>query len=171
MNEGWSDILEPGEKLLWQAQPETRISVDMSHLPQIVFGIIFAGFAVFWMAMAAKAGSLWMFGLVHFAAGISVAIGPILIGPAIRARTWYSLTDRRAFFARAVPFGGRTLNALRLTSRTGIDFDGAEPGTIKFRGVAAPLVGTRPISNPTFISITDARRVFTQIRDIQRGIA
>nr|WP_319248399.1 aspartate carbamoyltransferase catalytic subunit [uncultured Celeribacter sp.] len=171
MTDGWQDILHPGERVLWQGQPDGRVRFNGPQMPFALFGIIFAGFAVFWMVMAARSGGFWVFGLIHFFAGIVVALAPSLIGPYIANHTWYSLTNQRAFIATQMPFAGRELNAVDLRPSLGLDFDGRDPGTIAFHAKALPVVGTRTDSRPRFSQIPDARTVFALIRDIQKGTA
>jgi hypothetical protein len=169
MTEGWGDILFPNERVLWQGQPDLRIQWRGPALPFAFFGVIFAAFALFWMIMAFRSGDFWLFGLIHFIAGLVIAFAPLLIGPFIARRTWFSLTTRRAFFANDLPFAGKTLLALDLRPSLGVEFDGDEPGTILFRGRAEPIVGERFDSSPAFAQIHDARTVYGLIRDIQKG--
>ncbi|SFJ82930.1 hypothetical protein [Celeribacter neptunius] len=171
MTEGWGDILFPGERVLWQGQPDRRIEWRGPQLPFAFFGLIFAGFALFWMVLAYRAGEFWLFGLIHFLIGLAIAVAPLVIGPLIARRTWYSLTTRRAFFANDLPFAGKTLLALDLRPSLGVEYDGHEPGTIQFHDRAAPILGERFDSAPVFSQIHDARNVFGLIRDIQRGTA
>ena len=171
MNEGWGDILQPGEHVLWQGQPDPSPRLTKPQLPAMLFGLMFSGFAVFWITTAMRAGSIWIFGLVHFFAGLVMAFGPIFIGPFMATCTWYSLTNRRAFFATRMPFSRPVLNVLDLRPSLGVDFDGDAPGTIRFRGRAEALVGDRFDSAPSFSKLHDARDVFKLIRDIQRGKA
>lgn len=171
MSGGWDDILEAGETLVWQGQPDARIKVEPKRIPSIVFGLIFAGLALIGMISAAKAGDAWAFGLIHFFAGTFIALGPLVIGPYMRTRTWYSLTSRRAFFARDLPILGRSLNVLEIAPNSHLDFDGGEPGIILFRDPATSLNGGRVIERPAFDRIHGAKDIFQHIRDIQRGIA
>jgi len=171
MMNGWHDILAPGEHVLWQGQPSVPPRLSPRQIPVFLFGMMFAGFAVFWMSMAMRAGTIWVFGLIHLFAGLAVAIGPIFVMPFVASRTWYSLTNRRAFFATHLPFVGPTLNVLDLSPALGIEFDGKDPGTLRFQDKATPLVGTHFDGAPMFTKIQNARDVFGLIRDIQRGKA
>lgn len=168
---GWDEYLEGDEVVLWQGQPVRSVPLTPARIPFMIFGILFSGFALFWMVMAARDGALWQFGLIHFMAGILVGFGPHIVTPFMRRNTWYSLTTRRAFFAQNHPLRGRTLNAVTITPQTGVDFDGDSPGTIRFRGAATAITGARALSRPAFDRIVDAGDVFRMIRDIQRGVA
>ncbi|MBW6417871.1 aspartate carbamoyltransferase catalytic subunit [Celeribacter sp. PS-C1] len=169
MTEGWADILHPNERVLWQGQPDQKIQWRGPGLPFAFFGVVFAGFALFWMVNAFLAGGFWVFGLFQFITGLSVAFAPLLLGPFIARRTWYSLSSRRAFFASDMPFSGKTLLALDLRPSVGVEFDGQEPGTISFNTRAEPIVGEQFDSAPAFALIPDARTVYGLIRDIQKG--
>jgi len=94
--DGWKGILDETESILWQGRPDGALKFRLAHLFAFLFGLVFAGIAVFWMIMAAGAGGyFWMFGLVHFCVGVGVAIGPPFWGAWRRRNTWYTLTDRR----------------------------------------------------------------------------
>ena len=110
---GWEQILDKGEKILWQGRPDISIHFKPANIVPMIFGGIFAGFAVFWMVMAASTGGFfWMFGLLHFAVGMMLAVGPLLWGPYKRAHTWYTLTNRRAIISTDLPLPGRRLKKL-----------------------------------------------------------
>ena len=55
MADGWDGILYPGETVLWQGQPDPRPDWSRWRLHDTIFGLAFAGFALFWMATAAGA--------------------------------------------------------------------------------------------------------------------
>ncbi len=169
MTEGWDTILFPGERVIWQGQPDSRIQWRGPGLPFAFFGLAFAGFALFWMVNAFVAGGFWIFGLFQFFTGVLVALAPLLLGPFIARRTWYSLSSRRAFFASDMPFSGKTLLALDLRPSLSVEFDGQSPGTISFHARAEPIVGNQFDSAPAFALIPDARKVYGLIRDIQKG--
>lgn len=167
--DGWENILRPDERILWQGKPDARIKWDFKQMPTAIFGLIFAGFALFWMTEAYEAGAFWMFGLIHFFAGLGIGLGPILMAPFLATRTWYSLSNQRAFIATNMPLAGKELYAVEITPTLGLDFDGDDPGNIRFRDTAKSLTGARQDSTPRFSELPDAPQVFRLIRDIQRG--
>jgi hypothetical protein len=100
-------ILDPGEKLLWAAQPRPYVYI-VRALPSIAYGTTWA-----------VGGSLWYYGsggvgkysafegwwrmepilvMPFIFAGFSFFISPIRLGARAR-RTWYVVTDRRVFIA------------------------------------------------------------------------
>ena len=122
---GWEGILDKNEKILWQGRPDAKLRLRASKLVGVVFGLVFAGFALFWMIAASFAGGFfWMFGLLHFFVGLGVAAGALYGSSWRRKHSWYTLTDRRAFIATDMPFRGRSLKSYPITRDTILDFDG-----------------------------------------------
>ncbi|WP_417243874.1 aspartate carbamoyltransferase catalytic subunit [Celeribacter sp.] len=171
MTDGWDGILRSGERILWQGQPVPTHPMSKHELVTMVAGLGFCLAAVLWMISAYKTGGFWPFGLIHMAVGLIVGFGPKWLGMYARRNTWFSLSNSRAFFAMRIPLAGPSLNAIEITPHTGIDFDGDDPGTIRFRAEAVSITGNQTLTTPQFDTIPDARAVFALIRDIQRGIA
>lgn len=118
---GWDNILQNDEKILWQGTPEAGIQFEPKKMIPFIFGLFFAGFALFWMIMAASAGGLfWMFGLIHFTVGNSMSVGAFLWPAFMARRTWYTLTNQRAFIATTSVFGTRKLDSYPVTKDTDI---------------------------------------------------
>ncbi|MGI3163463.1 aspartate carbamoyltransferase catalytic subunit [Pseudooceanicola sp. 200-1SW] len=164
---GWEGLLEPGERILWQGRPDGRMSLRQINLFHLIFGLFFAGFALFWMIMAAFAGGFfWMFGLLHFSAGVSIAIGQPVIDPLRRRYTWYTLTDRRAFIARRT-LRGRTLDSYRLDAGSRVRFEAGPPPSVYFaEDKVRGKRGTRP-RQIGFERIEDGQKVFSLIEGIR----
>ncbi len=130
---GWEGILDPGEAILWQGRPDGKVAWRIGHVFSFLFGLAFAGFALFWMVMASQAGGgFWMFGLIHFFVGLGLAFGPPFWSAWKRRHTWYTLTDRRAFIATDLPMRGRALKSYPITKSTALDYQAGEPATIHF---------------------------------------
>lgn len=135
----WDEILEPGETLLWQGQPDPTPDPSGLRPGSMVMGVALTAFALFWTYLASGAIATdgligWvfpMFGLFFVILGVRQAGGQILIDAWRRRRTWYSLTNRRAFIATDV-LRRRTLDAYPITGQTLFDHDGKSPGTIWF---------------------------------------
>ena len=99
----------------------------------MIFGLAFAGFALFWMIMAAQAGGLfWAFGLIHFSVGLGIAFAPPFWNAWRRRHTWYTLTNRRAFIATDMPVRGRRLQSYPISRDTVLAYDAQDPATIHF---------------------------------------
>lgn len=128
--DGWQGILEAGETILWQGQPEGRLSMDWTRASEAAFGLFMALFALVWIWGAAQAGGLfWAFGLVFLGLGLWQALQPNLIASLNRRRTWYTLTDRRAFIATDWIGAGRRLASYPITADTLIDLEQASATT------------------------------------------
>ena len=168
---GWEGILDKGEKILWQGRPDTAIHIRPANIATMVFGLAFAGFALFWMIMASAAGgAFWMFGLIHFAVGLGLAAGPILWGPFKRGRTWYTLTDRRAFIATDLPLKGKQLKSYPITDDTVLDFQPGSLSSIRFaQETRRGSKGRRYVVPIGFDYIREGDEVYRKMRDIQRA--
>lgn len=171
--DGWDGILDPDERILWQGQPDASIVLRRAHLATFPFGLAFSGFALFWMIMASFAGGyFWMFGLLHFGVGIAIALGPIFLTPWIRRRTWYTLTNRRAFIATNTPMGGRRLTSYPIGPDTTLDFrDDGLPSLYFAHRVRTGKKGRRHRDDIGFERIEDGREVYRMMREMQKGEA
>jgi len=124
---GWDGILFPGERVLWQGQPDPRPDWSALKPGQTVMGLGVAAFAAFWMSLAVGTGgvagvALSLFGLPFLILGVNMAGGPILWRAWTRRRTWYTLTDRRAFIATDI-LGRRTLDAYPIDGSAKIELE------------------------------------------------
>ena len=172
MADGWDGILYPGETVLWQGQPDPRPDWSRWRLHDTIFGLAFAGFALFWMATAAGAtGGPFMgiafplLGLPFLVLGLYRAGGRYLWDAWRRRHTWYTLTDQRAFIATDL-FGRRDLQAYPMTRTTVLDRDGphiwfATDFVRTGRGSRRRKIG--------FSHLLDADRVFSLMAQVQRA--
>ena len=168
---GWEDILDKGEEIVWQGRPDAAIHFRPANIIPMLFGLAFAGFAVFWMVMAASAGGgFWMFGLLHFSVGLGLALSPILWGPFKRRRTWYTLTNRRAIIATDLPLKGRALKSYPINDSTILNFTPGPPSSIMFaQETRRGSKGRRYTVDIGFEFIADGDKVYRLMRDIQRA--
>lgn len=169
---GWQSILDDGESIKWQGRPDGKLAFKAAYIFTFLFGLAFAGFALFWMVMASSAGGgFWMFGLIHFSVGLGLAILPPFWSAFVRRHTWYTLTDRRAFIATDKPFVGRKLKSYPITKDTSIEFTPADLATIHFaEEIRRTKNGTRRTAIG-FERIAEGDEVYRLIRDIQRETA
>ena len=169
-NQGWENILDADENVLWQGRPDRKIVWKLAHAFTFVFGLAFAGFALVWMALASQAeGGYWMFGMIHFSVGLGIAILPPFWGAWRRRHTWYTLTDRRAFIATDLPFRGRRLKSYPIDDDTAIEYDPGTPASIHFaHEYRRTKNGSRRV-DIGFERIDDGDAVYRLIRDAQRG--
>ena len=170
---GWDGILDEGETIVWQGRPDPAFHVGFGHLFIALFGLVFAGFALFWMAMAAQAGGgFWMFGLIHFSIGAALVFNAVF-GETIRRRgTWYTLTTRRAFIATDLPIKGKKLTSYPITGMTPLDYIDGPLATIRFaKEVRRGSKGSRYSVPVGFERIEDGEAVYKVFRKVQEGSA
>ncbi len=168
----WGKHLQEGEEIVWQGRPDVAISLGVKEIGMAIFGTFFAGFALFWMIAASRGdGGFWMFGLLHFSVGASLVAWSIFGGAFRRKRTWYTLTNRRAFIASDMPIRGRSLKSYPITQNLPIDYlDNAVPSILFATETKRGKNGTHDVP-VGFERIADAPRVLEHIRKIQQGDA
>jgi hypothetical protein len=170
------------EKLLWWGQPAAGLRLRPSDAVMIPFSLMWGGFAIFWEVAVLTASDspgtaspdmvvrsvFPLFGIPFVVIGLYLIVGRFFADAAIRARTYYALTDRRViivtgFFSRTV----RSVN-LRTAPEIGLREMRNGLGTVSF---ASPVTGRDRSWNhsgpdrmtrlvPAFELITDARRVY-----------
>ncbi|MEM6729353.1 MAG: aspartate carbamoyltransferase catalytic subunit [Pseudomonadota bacterium] len=168
--DAWEDILDPGEEILWQGRPEPGAAIGVEGIFAIPFGVFFAGFSVFWMTMAAQAGGyFWTFGLLFFAVGCGLVWNAIF-GKAFRnKRTFYTLTNRRAFIAKDLPFKGKTLKSYPLTGDVPLEWVEGHYPSVHFATDRVRTKNGYHERSVGFERIADGTEVYRLIRGIQRG--
>ena len=166
---GWDGIFEEGEHILWQGRPDGQIAVRAGNIMGLVFGLFFAGFALFWMIMAFAAGGFfWMFGLLHFTIGVGISVGAVYGSAYKRRHTWYTLTNRNAYIAVDLPLAGKRLMTYAITPGSVLDLDDGNPASVMF------ATRTRRTKNGTrdvrvgFERIADGRTVYGLLRKIRK---
>jgi hypothetical protein len=102
-----TSLLEPGETVLWQAQPRPYVFM-LRGLPTIAYGVTWSVLGAFWYHGSGGIGhdSVWtgwwkltpLFSLPFILAGFSFFLYPIRLGARAR-RTWYLVTNRRVLTA------------------------------------------------------------------------
>ncbi|MBE2276950.1 MAG: hypothetical protein IAE87_11740 [Rhodobacteraceae bacterium] len=136
---GWEGLLGPGETILWQGRPAAGIDWRDLWDGRTPFGLVFAGFALFWIAMAytmtgSQGGVLSLFplfGLPFLFVGLYLVFGRLLWDAHARARTHYTLTNRAAFVATEL-FGRRNLERYPLGPDMRLTLEDGIPGTVWF---------------------------------------
>jgi len=167
---GWENILDADEHILWQGRPDPTLRFAFAGLGRTMFGAAFAGFALFWMTMAAQGGGFfWMFGLIHFAAGVGIMGGAALLFPYRARHTWYTLSSKRAFVATDFPVQGRKLRDYPITPDTNLLLDENTVSTLYFGPEPVFRKNQNRARRVGFERIHDGRRVYGMMRDIQRA--
>lgn len=166
---GWDGLLAADEQILWQGRPDQAFHVSWVQVPLAIFGLFFAGFALFWMVMASQAGGVfWMFGLLHFGVGLSIVFSATLLETLTRRGTWYTLTNRNAFIATDLPFKGRGLETYPITPDTRLVLQDGTPGSVIFATEIKRSKNASQSIDVGFRRIEDAAHVYHLMRDAQR---
>ncbi len=170
--DAWQNILDPGERIVWQGHPDTAVAIKPRNYLLLGFALFFTSFAVIWMILAAQAGGFfWTFGLIHFAVGSGLIWASLFWGSYRRKRTWYTLSDRRAFIATELPIRGRSLRSFPITDTTMLEFEDGNPASIFF-AQETRLSRHRNYTVPIgFERIADGPAVYKLMRDVQTGAA
>ena len=170
MTDNWQGILDQGESILWQGRPDGSVTLTIANVATSLFGMAFAGFALFWMIMASQAGGFfWMFGLLHFSVGVGLVAGPMVWSAYRRRNTWYTLTDRRAFIASELPIKGKTLDSFPITEDTILSLKDGPPDSVYF------ATRTRRTKNGSrqvqigFERIENGTDVYRMMRNVQKN--
>lgn len=172
MSDPWAGILATGEQILWQGAPASRLRLEWDTVFHPVFFLVFTGFSIFWMIMAAQAGgTFWMFGLLFFFVGAYNLVGVHYWRHYQRQHTYYTLTDRRAFIARDL-FGRKSLDSYPITDRTQISLvQGTDTGDVYFAEKVTRSRNGTTTRRIGFEQIPDARDVLGLMRQVQAGAA
>lgn len=169
--DGWEGILEPGEQILWQGQPDAAFRLDWGDAIPGAFGFVFSAFSAVWMWMASEGGGyFWMFGLIHFTAGLGI-MGARPVGLWwMRRHSFYSLSNSRAFIASDYPVRGRVLRFWSIRPDSPVEFIDGDIQTVNFASeTRRGARGTSTTRRIGFAGIHDGRRVIGLMRAIQRG--
>lgn len=191
---GWDGILEPGESVLWQGQPQADIIWRNMLSDRLPIGIMFTLFSMAWVGIAASivAGLEGAFlaallfplaGLPFLAIGLYMLAGHLYWDARVRRGTWYTLTDRRAFIATDI-LGRRKLQSYPLADMDALELIDGSPGDVIFgpvthsrrRPVPGPHKGRNRLvtgsrSHVGFRRIAEPRKVWQMIRDQRATLA
>ena len=110
-----------------------------------------------------------MFGLLFFFAGCGGLISTLFGNTYRRRKSFYTLTNKRAFIATDMPFKGRTLNTYQIASDTPLEYIANSFPTIFFASKVVRNQDTYTTVQIGFERIHDGEKVFGLMRDIQQG--
>ncbi len=170
MSDEWDGLLLDGEEILWQGKPEGGFTFSAGSLIQIPFFVFFTGFSVFWMLGASLAGGFfWMFGLIFFFVGIGGLTNAIIGDTQRRRRSFYTLTNRRAFIAQNPRFQKKSLQSFIVGSDMNIEFVDGSPPSIFFATNEGGAKNNPSMKKIGFERISDAKNVMRLMGQIQQG--
>jgi hypothetical protein len=173
--------LSPGERLVWSGRPAQGIRFQAGDLFMVPFSLLWAGFACFWEWSVISHGAPLLFvlwGIPFVLVGTYIVAGRFVADAALRARTFYGLTERRAIIITGLL--NRTTKSVPLATLSDFSFVERRGGSGSIvLGTAAPFAamlggtswpGMQSRLPPTFVQVDDARRVYEQLRELhQRG--
>jgi hypothetical protein len=169
--------LDSGERLLWAGKPAPS-GAAVGSLPMTVFGLLFAGFAAFWIWAAAGGmsrssgedfsgpGAFFpLFGIPFLLVGLGMVFAPLWAYLGAK-HTVYAVTDRRAMIIA----GSGTKNVRSFTQDEIGEITRVErpdgTGSLMFASVSrTSSKGHTSISRVGFVGISDVRRVEQLIRE------
>lgn len=164
---GWEDVLEPGERVIWQGRPDPDIRWQPPEGRDLRGGIAMSGFGIIWCVAVAVNGSIaWVFGLLFVGLGISKLAGQHYWKARQLRRTTYTLTTNRAIIATESG-GRRGMTSYPIDATTPVASDGVEPATITFATQYANGA-SRQIG---FQRVRPGREIMEMFRAVQRGQA
>lgn len=168
--------LDSNEKLIWAGQPQKGVVFRTADIFLIPFSLLWCGFAVFWVVMAAQASVLFaMFGVPFVVMGLIFVFGRFIIDAKQRDNTYYGLTEDRIIIKSGV--FKKTIKSLNIKTLSDIEYteksDGS--GTINI-GPKHPMMmwgngmnwwpGMK--STPSLDLIQDVKNVYSKIIEIQK---
>lgn len=164
---GWEGILEPGERVIWQGQPDPDTRWQPPEGRDLRDGIAMSAFGILWCVAVAVNGSIaWVVGLLFLGIGAYKLAGQPYWQTRKLRRTTYTLTTTRAIIATETG-GRRRMTSYPIDAETPVATDGVEPATITFatryaNGVAQPI---------GFERVRPGREVLGHFRAVQKGQA
>lgn len=175
---GREGLLEPGERILWQGRPATRMGARGRHLEDSFPGAVLLGFAFFGGRGADRIAQgdqrlqarVLLFAGVRGALGLCMALGHHEWSVFRGGRTWCIPTGRRANIATNIA-GRRSLTSWPIGPDIVIDLlEGADNAVWVAEGHLRVKDGTR--RNPAgFAPIEDPRKVCEMMQGIRKGAA
>lgn len=174
--------LEPGERLIWAAQPVQGIKFRTIDFFGVPFSILWAGFAFYWEYSVIKGGAPFMFvlfGVPFVLIGVYVTVGRFFLDAWLRSKTYYGLTNDRVVIVSGL--WARKVNSLSLRTLTDVSLveSATAVGSISFGRssmfnsmfAGVPWPGAEQYIGPRFDLIEDAKRTFQKIREAQKAAA
>ena len=173
--------LGAGERVLWIGQPKSGLKLRRSDALMIPYSLLWAGFAVFWEAVAIGSHGPLIFmiwGIPFVLVGIYFTVGRFFVDAAIRAKTSYGVTNQRIVIIYGLLSRKVTSLPLRNLQEIGFKQRSDGSGTITFypsvpfswlyRKFSWPGMDQR--MGPGFYMLPHAKPVYDLIQQTQRSL-
>ena len=176
----WDEILEPGEEILWQGRPDTRLFFPPERKGTLVAGVLIMAFGAAPLISGLRArpiaewppGMPLIFGSVFLsivAVGLALVVGQPFLIRRRRRRTWYTLTNRRGFIATDGAIFGKRLKSYPVVSDAPVTVTKGQPATVWFARDQYDSDGRTRFEPVGFERIADADFVAEKIRALRNG--
>ncbi|MFL4470255.1 hypothetical protein ACERZ8_10350 [Tateyamaria armeniaca] len=166
----WTGLLDPGERIIWQGKPSTRVQMEFDSPFAVVFMMFWGGIPLFMVISEPRTLLLGVPGL-FLGIALYFFVGQHFWAAFMRSRTFYSLSNTRAFIARAT-LGGRKLDSYPITEQTTLQLDEGRKRAIWFGTSHGRQMFSNKTENPVgFERLDNQREVYQLLRAVQRGEA
>lgn len=162
----WSTLLDPGEAILWQGRPSSRVRWATNDTLGSLIWVAFSIWLTAWLAQS----SLWvaLIGLALLGHSLWPLCGKPLWTAALRARTTYALTNRRAAIVTDV-FGRFRVASHLIKPDTLVTTEDGSLGLVFFATqTSQDMEGFERSSRVGFEMIEDWQHVHALMRQTQR---
>ncbi len=131
--EHWNPILEPDEETIWQGGPVSSFALGRPDTDPFGLGIFVIVAGLIWIFDEFPENSLEQaLKYLPFIIGCAITIAALIAVTYRRNRTWYSLSNKRAFIGTDIPLQKRRLKSYSLISEYPLKLIDHDPGTVLF---------------------------------------
>ena len=170
--EQWSEILNDGEKVLWQGQPDGGIYIHPSRRKSFRVSLLFCAVtAVIFLPFLSGADWIfWIFALFFGTLSLLFLLNETYFPARTRRYTFYTLTNRRAILGTAKPRAKPTLKFFDISASETYEHIPGKLGSIvfdhEFQGTI--INDVKQFYAVGFMRFADSERVWQMVQDIQQ---
>ena len=171
LQDDWKNLLNPGEKVLWQGRPNTGLRWRKPSAFKFPMTLIFAGTAIYiQLGVYGKSNPKFMllFGSGFVAVGVFLTVGLFFWDSYKRRYTRYILTNKRAFVA--TNHWKKNLRILPILKDTLVDFRPGTESTVILEFETRDTRKEKKTIEHGFELIDEGTKVFSLISKIQSNL-
>lgn len=166
----WEGLLDPDEWIIWQGKPSSRIQLEFDSIFLVLFMMVWGGIPLF-MVITNPAALLLGVPTLFLGIALYFFAGQHFWAAYQRSRTFYSLSNTRAFIARA-GLTGRKLDSYPITEPTTLQIDEGRSKTVWFGATKGrQMFSSKTEKKLGFERLEAPRDVYQLLRKVQRGDA